>query len=160
MQLKRAIERMDDKTIIFIGSKTNFFFIGTKSEWYRDQEAIENWCSRFTKNEAVLARESWEKTIYSGLPVRSNFANYDSWAKAAFDAVTNLGNTQRRLINSKRALKDYRPVQDRQIVEEYDRIVPDEDPGRIFIINGSEVGLYWTREEYKTKKIEESVASA
>lgn len=160
MQLKKAIERMDDKTIIFIGSKTNFFFIGTKSEWYRDQEAIENWCSRFTKNEAVLARESWEKTIYTGLPARSNFATYDSWADAAFVAITTLGNAQKRLINSERSLKEYRPVQERQIVTEYDRTVPDEDPGRIFIINGSEVGLYWTRREYQSKKIEESVTSA
>lgn len=157
MQLKNAIEAMDDDTVIFVGSKTGFVFIGTKEEWKRDKDKINAWCETFTRNEVEMATESWEKTIFCGLPKRDEYTNYDRWAKDSFEAIVKLGNAQKRLIEARRALKKYKELENRLVAEEYDRTVPD-DYGHVFIVKGTEIGKYWLRKEYITKVIEKEAS--
>lgn len=155
MQLKNAIEAMDDSTVIFVGSKTGFVFIGTKAEWNRDKDEINSWCEEFTRNEVEMATDSWEKAICSGLPMKDKYVNHDKWASDAFAAITKLGNAQRRLIDARKANKKFKPIEKRLVVEEYDRTVPGE-VGRVLIVGGTEVGKYWLKDEYDTKSIVQS----
>ena len=148
--LKNAIKELGENDIFYLGSKTNFFFIGTKAEWERDQEEVEQWCHEFTDNEVINARENWERTIFAGLPDRSKYATYEKWAEDCEATISKLGRAQKRMIMARRAAKAYRPVINRAVVEGYDRTVPGE-PGKIFIVSGTEVGRYWSRDEYINK---------
>lgn len=155
MQLKNAIEKMDDNTVMYIGSKVGYVFIGTKEEWYRDKDAIEKWCKQATLNEVAMAREAWERNIYTGLPKREDYGDPDRWAGDAFAAVTKLSISQKRLIEAKRANKNYKELERRLVVDEYEKQDPDE-PGHVFIVGGTEAGKYWIRSEYISKRMGEA----
>ena len=150
---KSALKDLKDDDIFCLGSKTNFFFIGTKSDWERDKPEIEQWCSEFTRADLDNAIEAWERRIFCGLPKLENFSTREKWAKEAFDCVQTLNNLQKRLINCRRAVNGYKPVERRMVVEEYDR---ELDGAHVILLSGTEVGKYWTREEYISKNVEPS----
>ena len=145
---------IDDNEVIYLGAKTNFFFIGTKAELMRDLDDIETWCHDYTLNEAVNAERSWEKSIMSGLPQKDRYGdNKKAWHEAAFTAINSLGIAQKRLIDSKRAVKEYTPFVRRTIISTYKKDPASGEEGTAIIIFGSEVGDYWTYKEYKNKKV-------
>ena len=149
--LKNAIKDLKDDDIFCIGSKTNFFFIGTKADWEKDKDAVEQWCREHTESEMTNSHEAWERTIYAGLPVRGKYGNYTQWVKDCEDAISKLTRAQKRRIDARRALKAYKNVEQRAIMEEYER---ESDHAHVFLVSGTEVGRYWFQHEYISKTVD------
>lgn len=152
--LKNAIAKLGDDDIFCVGSRSSYFFIGNKAEWERDKDEIESWCNASTKNAEVAAKETWEKRVYDGLPdIRDKYSDYAKWYNETRQAILQLGMAQKKLDESKKAVKNYRPVLNRAVIHEYVRDIPGEGISTVFLVGGVEVGEYWLREEYATKKV-------
>lgn len=152
--LKNAIEKLKNDDIFCVGSRTGYFFIGNKAEWERDKDEIESWCNAFTKNAEVAAKEVWKKRVYEGLPdIREKYSNYTKWYNETRQAIQHLAMAQKRLDESRKTVKKYKPVLNRTVIQEYARDIPGEGIATVFLIGGVEVGKYWSREEYVTKKV-------
>lgn len=144
--LTKAIDAMKEDTVIFVGSKTNYFFIGTKEEFYRDLDKIEAFCKEFVERSYYQSAETWEQNVLAGLPSRADFDSDHDWKEAAKRTVTALNNAQQLMQHYEKEYGKYKPVIDRGTVEEYERTQGD---GHVIIVSGIEIGKYWFRSEYQ-----------
>lgn len=127
MKLKERIEMATDTEILHIGSKSSFFFIGTKAEYYRDIFSI-------TKNMMKTANNAVNSCKTKLCYLLSIHA-----PKASIKENTD------KLKYWQHYIDTFVPPDEREITEEYPRLLRD---GIVISVEGTENGKYWLRSEY------------
>lgn len=161
MTLKQLIETVEDTRILYIGSKTNYFFIGTAKEY---AERIRDLSAAY-HNAAEVGEAN---TIVDLRRYSASLAKATELAKTDPDAIetmleiaNEIGNASKRNAHYKKVLRDWVDFQNRPVLESYDKTwfeaaAGETEPGLAIIISGSESGPYWTKSEWDgddTKKI-------
>lgn len=161
MRLKSALEKLNNDELVYIGSKSAFFFVGHPQEFLEQAEEISNlW---------------YEKLLHSEHNAQRNLENHSFIKpKEGKDGIKNIYNVSKRkhenvvipyadlirewnrkhkalqnsLDNLHTAIENFKPFLDRVVKEETRRI---DESGTIIIIRGQEVGQCWTHKDYLTK---------
>ncbi len=129
MLLKDRINKASDDEILFIGASSSFFFIGTKAEYEKDIEGIQN---DYIKEAERLISVNKSRLNPSDLPEKRRKA-YERTIKNLTDYI-----------------KNFTPFGCRKIVGEYPRGI---EKGTILVTEGKETGGYWFRSEYLEKTL-------
>lgn len=139
------LKRKDKETIFYLGSSSGYIAIGTARELDKIIDEISfQWEERY--------RNEYNRVMGSFLPMAENciwdrFEDPVSYAEKIIrigNQVKTKSNTFRRAIDTWTAFK---PIRDRPVNEWYSR-TSTSDPGITIIIPGTEIGPYWTKEEW------------
>ena len=165
MKLKQYINNnFSDRDILYIGSMSAYFFIGTKEQFYEDCEMLnKQWQGNFVKcvadNERKLKMvldnrldlkaytekvRKQEKALYIKKPLTDKEIkdNYKKEVEKTNNAITNLKATIKR---SKAKLKTFKPFTEREVQRCF---VKDVETGYAIIVSGFECASYWFEHEY------------
>lgn len=175
MKLDKFLQsHFTDTDILYIGSMSGYFFIGTKEQFYKDnKELSEHWIANFTKcvrdNEFKLktAQETkfdlksyeikvrkQEHSLYIKKPLTDAEikANFKKEVEKRNNAIANLKRTVKR---NKHKLDTFKPFDKREVQRCY---VKDVEKGYAIIVSGYECASFWFKKEYdktKGREIEE-----
>ena len=119
MTLGEVMEKASPSDIYHIGAKSNFFFIGTKDEFFRDIGTIEK---KYTA------------------AVKKMIRLFDKGARNSPTIAAN----KEKLLTLKKHLKQP-PFRKRTVRDQYERFQGD---GHIILVDGEGAGNYWYRSEY------------
>lgn len=136
MTLREYLEKADADTILHIGSRNSFFFVGPKEEF--DPENID----AFFKGEAKRLCEDYVKRISRSL---ERVFSDGLEEKTKQSSHRRIKEHLQPILSNITYLHDFTPVIDREVKEAYKRIQGD---GIVVIVDGTEFGLYWDRKEY------------
>lgn len=171
MTLRELFNKVDDSTVLYIGSNSGFFFIGTKEEYYNDIPKIEKYyydlfLTRFNnaRNRFVDTMKGFKSFMIVCPPIpdekmiASLSLNFDEYLKRVNHEVkiqTNkVKNANETMLQAKHIFGSFHaPFLDREVVSVYKKKSAGED-GYAVVIKGDEAGRYWLRKEYKTKTVE------
>lgn len=137
-KLKDVIDFLPDNTLLHIGSKNGFLFVGDKTELTERIEGISNDLvdtanTYYQKNKSMMESKI-EKLI-----------NSKGMIPEFKEQIYKLAKYYKQYKNYESYINNFVPIADRKILDIYPRIQKD---GICIIISGSELGKYWDREEY------------
>ena len=162
MRLKSALKELNQDELVYIGSKSAFFFVGYPQDFINKADDISAlWLKKYekAKNNAYKALITHEeqkppvgvdgfKQIYNvskrrkeNIPV-SYEVLLDQWNKKHKSLQTTYETTCV-------SLEKFKPFIERTVKEEYRRI---DNTGTVIIIRGNEAGAFWTYNEYLKKQ--------
>ena len=131
MKLRELIEVMPDDRQLYIGSASNFLFIGTKAEYLKSEEWLSAWY--YTRSKENLKR--YQRELDTILNARTLKLYRLKQKKTCEQSIERLNNY----------LKEYIPLDEREVLDKYLRI----QGGIAIIVEGSDCGRFWTKEEYQ-----------
>ena len=134
MTLRERLENALDTDIFFIGANTAFFFIGNKKEFVQDIPEIQ---------EDFIKKAN--KTIANS---KTKLENTQSRKLLSPQLEKQISDYQCQIALWKQYVTDFVPFADREIVEEYPRLLRD---GTILIVEGSEIARFWLHSEYLSR---------
>lgn len=144
------LKRKDKETIFYLGSSSGYLVIGTAKEIDKVIDSISSsWGERYSAE--------YNRIMSAFLPLAED-AIWDRFEDPLqyADKLVEIGNKVkakskvfRRVID---LYKGFRPMRDRPIAKCYELT---RAPGIALIIPGSEIGPYWTKEEWDTAQEEE-----
>lgn len=161
MRLKSALNELNNDELVYIGSKSAFFYIGHPQEFIEESDNISVlWLKKYEKSKnnaykALITHEAQKppvgvdgfKQIYNvskrrkeNVPV-SYETLLDQWNKRH----KSLQNTYASTCT---ALEKFKPFMERVVKEQYRRI---DNTGTVIILRGNESGAFWTYNEYLKK---------
>ena len=136
--------------IISIGSKSAYFFIGTRTEYEECidliSEDFENDMFSTTRSYEVRAencRTALKENLFKRSPMRTVEAQRDYAERSLKNALDIIEETKARLAK-------WTPFREREIKDTYKRL--NINDGICVIVSGNEVGECWTREDFKQRK--------
>jgi len=155
---------MVNEVVLHIGSKTGYFFIGTKDEYYADIDQINNdyikrikatiykYQTLFKPNDKPKPYEEWvSHRKYNDESEETKRIDYNSYLlkreKNKQCVVDNLPKQQNKLDH-------WIDIDDREVLDVYPRIQED---GIVVIVEGDEIEEYYYRQEYLKAKREKSL---
>lgn len=161
MRLKSALEKLNKDELVYIGSKSAFFFIGYPQDFINQCDEISTmWFKKYerAKNNAYKALTAHEtakppvgangfKQIYNvSKRMKENISVpyevlLDQWSKRHKSLQTTYNTTCA-------SLEKFKPFMERVVKEEYKRI---DNTGTVIVIRGNESGMFWTYNEYLKK---------
>lgn len=128
MTLREYLEKADADTILHIGSRNSFFFVGPKEEF--DPENID----AFFKGEAKRLCEDYVKRISRSL---ERVFSDGLEEKTKQSSHRRIKEHLQPILSNITYLHDFTPVIDREVKEAYKRIQGD---GIVVIVEGTEFG--------------------
>lgn len=141
MTLEQWRQTLEDNIIISVGSQSGYMFIGTLAVY--DNEADE--VSREIKAQIEKTLRSTEATVRSvrkalvAGEMRRGDISPESLQKR-LDEFT------KRREKTATELRHFKPLRDREVLEVYPRLDPDD--GLCVIVEGDENGAVWCKAEY------------
>ena len=166
MTLRQKLEQLNNDELIYIGSKSAFFFIGTVSEFKEKCNELQAaWENKFQANFDSSERRiklHLEKKPKEGTEVKKVFKNFATgkhegtsvpYEQLLAQWQRHLDGLEKYRVLSIKQLERFKPFMGRKVIESYHRIDPDD--GVCIIIKGFEVGSYWFYEDTKKKHIED-----
>lgn len=139
-ELECIVKTIDDKTVMHIGSQSSFIFVGNKEAYRKDIEKI-------SKELIGTAKRLREKNLKYMETLVGKLFDPKSGKKEINE--TQLQGCYENLSGLKKYIQNFKPVMYRRVIDMYPRI---QDDGIIIIIEGEEIGKYWTRKEYDEDK--------
>ena len=163
MRLQSALNELNNEELVYIGSKSAFFFIGHPQEFIEQAEDISAmWIRKCEKakdkayNNLIAHEEVKPKVGVNGVKQIYNVTTrkkenvpvpYEELYKKWQQREASLKKT---LENAEMAFEKFKPFLERVVKDSYKRI---DGTGTVVIIRGSEVGNFWTYQEYLKKHI-------
>lgn len=136
--------------IISVGSKSAYFFVGTRAEYEECidliSEDFENDMFATIRSYEVRAanlRTALKENLFKRSPMRTIEAQRDY-------AERDLKNALDIIKEAKTRLSRWTPLREREIKDTYKRL--NINDGICVIVSGNEVGECWTREDFKQRK--------
>lgn len=145
MILDEFMKSVDENQVFAIGSKSQYFFIGTKEEYERDIDTIaelhyENMKARKKLSENNIAKcqagLTWDGT-----------QDLMEYSKELIHLGNSLQKSLRTLAMLDEALDNYVPIRERKLKDKYKSCQPDCRTNYV-VVEGGEQGSFWLREEY------------
>lgn len=147
--LDEAMQEMDDNTIAHIGSKTMFFFIGTKAEYEHKIDTVEKDLIAKMKSYLETGRHEIKTTLaYLADPEKSSSIRDASEAERLRLIGLRAERLARRCVfvpAMSAYLENYKPIRQRKVKDFYRRLQND---GICIIVTGSESASYWYYSEF------------
>lgn len=130
-----------DDTILSVGSKSGYMFIGTRQDYDREIDAISAEVRTVFKDklEAIEASIQSLRIAIAAGRARKDTMSPDMMRKR----LAELEKKQQMFIE---AIATFKPLRERKVIDLYPRINPDD--GLCVIVEGKEVGEAWCKEEY------------
>lgn len=161
MRLRSALKELNNDELVYIGSKSAFFFVGHPQEFLEQADEISNaWHMKFLHFEqnAQKALENHQfikprngknaiRKIYN-VSTRKNEDIVVSYKDLMKEWERRYKSLQKTYDNVKHTVENFKPFLDRTVKDQYRRI---DESGTIIIIRGQEVGQCWTHKDYLTK---------
>ncbi len=131
-----------------IGSKSGFFFIGTRSEWNRYIDALSRKRLKHLKNRRKAAKREVERAQgrLNRKPIKLIFGKDLEGTIAYLNSVVIKGCRQYAHFN--RLIKAFTPFRTREIKDIYSRAT--EIDGTNIIVDGLDTRDFWLREEFES----------
>ena len=170
MNLLEAVKKLNNDELVYIGSRSAFFFIGYPDEFISRCDAISrevfseledrktNATNKLRWHMNAKPEEGKDKVIKTPNPFgkdKEEVIPYETLKKSWDKRKEVLDNT---LAQVNKSIERYVPLRDRKIKEQYRRIEDAKRPqekGTIIIIHGYEVGRLWFYDDRFKKHIEE-----
>lgn len=149
--LRQAVEGED--TILSVGSKSAYLFIGTKADYDREIDEVSDraralLCTQLQETERTI--RSLKTALATGNVRRDSISPESMKKKLAEFEVR-----QQRLTN---AIDRFTPLREREVIDLYRRLDPDD--GWCVIIEGEERGEAWMKVEYDRLKAGREIGRA
>ena len=148
MTVDYFMQHIADPTQLYsVGSKSGFFFIGTRSEWNRYIDDLSKKHLKYLKSHRTAAKRN-AKRAHERLnrePIKFICGKNLEETIAYLNSVVKTGN--RRYIYFDRLVKAFTPFRMREIKDIYSRMV--EADGTNIIVGGLDTGNFWMREEFE-----------
>lgn len=141
-ELEYVIKKTDDKTVMYIGGQSSFIFVGNKETYEKDIEKI-------SKRLIEAAKRLREKNMNYMETLVGKLFDPMSGEKEISETKIKLKGCYENVNGLKKYIQNFKPVMYRRVIDMYPRIQND---GIIIIIEGKEIGKYWTRKEYDEEK--------
>ena len=137
----------DPNQLYNVGSKSGFFFIGTRSEWNRYIDALSRKRLKYLKNRRKAAKREVERAQgrLNRKPVKLIFGKDLEGTIAYLNSVVIKGS--RQYVHFNRLVKAFTPFRAREIKDIYSRAT--EIDGTNIIVDGLDTGDFWLREEFE-----------
>ena len=150
--LDEVVSMFGEQDILHIGSQSNFFFVGTKTEYESDIDGI----SKSYEEQLQTRLKTAEDEISSTAEKLKNLKiGEDEKTIEYAERVQNIAKRYKYLFSYipkvKKDIKEFTPLRTRKLKERYKRI----KEGYAIIVDGKESGKYWDLSEYKSKGGEE-----
>lgn len=155
MKLKTKIKTLNPKELIYIGSKSSYFFIGYPDDF--ETEIVElnvkhlNTFLTTLKNTenrySTLLQNKPDKNQHATIKVWENGksidkeVDYDYLIKKWYDNIRQLKET---IAKYKKLVTTFKDFRERDVLECYRNI---DNTGTIIIVSGQECGRFWTYDE-------------
>lgn len=170
MTLEEKLEQLNNDELIYIGSKSAFFFIGTVKDFKDNHKKLQSdWKKKFDNN--LVASERRIKFHMAKKPaidqkvvkmfrdlatgkIEEAVTPYD---KLYEDWKSHLDGLERYRTISQKQVDKFKPFMKRKVVESYHRL--DREDGVVIIIKGYESGAFWMLGDTKKKPSEVIVDS-
>lgn len=161
MRLRSALKELNNDELVYIGSKSAFFFVGHPQDFLEQADEISNmWHMKFLHFEqnAQKALENHQfikprvgknviRKIYN-VSTRKNEDIVVPYKDLMKEWDKRYESLQKTYNNIQKTVENFKPFLDRTIKYQYKRI---DESGTVIIIRGSEVGQCWTHKDYLTK---------
>lgn len=164
IKLSDMISTMEKDQILYIGSKTGYFFIGTAEEY---EKGITELSRKY--HEAAEVGEANAiydfKKIFANMLKESETANPDGTnMDGMLDAAKALGNASERIRHYRDALSGWVDFQNRPVMDHYRKCWSDTGsgetvPGYSIIVSGTESGPYWMKSEWEKDKKKKKIGT-
>lgn len=135
-RLDDCIGMLDD-VVLHIGSDSCFVFVGNRETYKADIQGISKNLLKNAKRLLAKNLENMEKEIKNMDPS----GKVDMLRKSA----RRIGSLYEWVENYRKYIQWFSPMMDRKVVDIYPRLQGD---GIVIIVEGSEIGSFWTKEEY------------
>ena len=137
----------DPSQLYNVGSKSGFFFIGTRSEWNKYIDDLSKKRLKYLKNRRKAAKREVERAQgrLDRKPIKLIFGKDLEGTIAYLNSVVIKGSRQYARFN--RLVKAFTPFRTREIKDIYSRTVKTD--GVNIIVDGLDRGDYWMREEFE-----------
>lgn len=153
MKLKEYLETNPTERL-YIGSKSGFFFIGTKTEFMKSCEKLEK--KLFNNFKTVLKNAKVnlkliEKTIIeveSDLEKAKKPADKKQLEKDLSDLNKRLHLKKVSIQYNERAIETFKPLLEREIIYIFNKTTMPDELGIAIKLEGYESGKYWTYQEW------------
>ena len=138
----------DPNQLYNVGSKSGFFFIGTRSEWNKCIDALSRKRLKHLKNRRKAAKREVERAQgrLDRKPIKLIFGKDLEGTIAYLNSVVIKGSRQYAHFN--RLIKAFTPFRTREIKDIYSRAVKAD--GVNIIVEGLDTGNFWMREEFES----------
>ena len=166
MKLVDRVKQLNKDELIYIGSKSAYFFIGYPDEFLqREKELTKEWFNKFSDayDRASRALEIHEekkpkegetqKQRVQNLRTRQIEDRVISYEELYNNWLSRKKSLEKTLKSTSKYMDRFKPFSQRTIKEEYKRIQLGENSGNVIIIKGYEVGNYWLASDLKKKTI-------
>lgn len=149
-KLKYAVDIFDDDVILFIGSKSAFFFVGTKQEFHDvcEKESMKRLAHLHkevgtSRTKIAITLEDVKHRVFEGTD-----ADIDQIERVA----KLLAQYCRDNINARNQLSEFLAFGERTVKDVYIRDAVEPNEKEIVLkVSGIEAGNYWTRNEWKSE---------
>lgn len=143
MLLKEFIEKTDDKTLFYIGANSAFMFAGYKPEY---EEEITEISDRYydSAQKGLKADKNTLKRLLE-TDIWYNDEPVEIYVQKLKNHSERIEQTVNRISERTLYIQNFTDLWEREIKEKYSRIT---DNGIVVIIDGTENGQYWDKEEY------------
>lgn len=138
-KLSDAISMADDNLIINIGSASAFFFIGTKRDYENKIDKIS--ISFVDYNKELM--DKYKSLIENAIEI---LIQHESTTKERVEAIGKLKKYYCPYKKCEKYLNTYTPLPDRKVKDAYWKI--SKEDGICIIVDGTESGKYWDKEEW------------
>ena len=137
----------DPNQLYNVGSKSGFFFIGTRSEWNKYIDDLSKKRLKHLKNRRKAAKREVERAQerLNREPIKLIFGKDLEGTIAYLNSVVESGN--RKYIYFDRLVKAFTPFRTREIKDIYSRAVKAD--GVNIIVDGLDTRDFWLREEFE-----------
>lgn len=136
----------DDNSILYIGSASSYFCIGTAKEVNSMIDTISDAYLKLFTNYYEKNKEEMEQ--FSKLIKQLSLANTDDLEACAEELATlseKITTTSKATRKAMKRLETFKNMRERQIKDAYYKI---SDEGISIILTGVETGKYWTKDEW------------
>lgn len=140
MRLEQFIDTQSSDQLLFIGSSSGFFFIGTPKEFKERHETVQEKIKRRYRYSAMDRKRDLEK-LMTTVDVKDDPIEY---AKALEARARDIREVQEKLERMNERLFNFQPLKDRIVRDYYHK----ELGGIAVIVDGQEEGRFWTKEEW------------
>ena len=141
MALSDVIDKLPDGEVTHIGSDTGFFFVGSKTEYYRDIDQISQ---DYLQTAHKKLKEHLKRIKNLNEDLRKPVVDFAQTKTTQGKIRTAVEKAQ----YNENYISTFEPITDRKVLEIYERLQED---GICIIVTGAENGKYWSREEYRDK---------
>lgn len=141
LNLDECVRELSENDILHIGAQTNYFFVGTKTEYEKQIDDISTYYHNFYKRVIEERTKDIYGTVGEIAKLKKDF-KYKQNLSAKIARLINLYNDKE---NAEKILKEFKPMRSRKVLDVYLRVQKD---GICIIVKGAEQGKYWDKSEW------------